>query len=440
MFNGYHILLKFFYNGYKGNDYAKDDYLYHEKHNIEGDLQGILEKIDYIKDLGVDLVYLGPIYDAETTHGYDTKDYFNISENIAYKDPEKSKALLQEVIDEFHKRGIKVILDLVLNHASKNYLFDNIPYNLTPKTESPQSPQELRWQKLFLFWDVEDPDTKEFLIKVGEYWLKNFDIDGYRLDHAVGLPTYFWFDFSKRMKEIKKDAILLGEVWDDQGDDKKNYNLIKNFLFYRNENVFTSLFDFSFYSKMTNCIIKNFDLKKLYEAIKESEKLNFKNAKMTYFVENHDLPRFIDYSDNLNYFKIALGLIFFMNGNIMLEYGNEISLHGDKAYWNFNESGRVPMVFPENWNENEREIYNYTKKLLSLREKHDILTSGSFKYIESSKDHLFLEKRSEKETAEIIILKSEIMNTFFDGGTNILDGLKYNLKDVLKPGIYVFLR
>jgi glycosidase len=98
------------------------------------------------------------------------------------------------------------------------------------------------------------------------------------------------------------------------------------------------------------------------------------------------------------------------------------------------------MVFPENWNENEREIYNYTKKLLSLREKHDILTSGSFKYIESSKDHLFLEKRSEKETAEIIILKSEIMNTFFDGETNILDGLKYNLKDVLKPGIYVFLR
>lgn len=438
MFNGYHILLKFFYNGYKGNDFNENNYVYHEKNSIEGDLQGILEKIDYIKDLGVDLVYLGPIYDAETTHGYDTKDYFNISENIAYKDPIKSKKLLNEVISEFHKRDIKVILDLVLNHASKNYLFDNIPFDIIPKTESPNSPQELRWQRFFLFWNVEDPDTKEFLIRVGEFWLKNFDIDGYRLDHAIGLPAQFWYDFSKRMKAIKKDVILLGEVWDDQGDDRKNFNLIKNFLFYKNENVFTSLFDFSFYSKLTNCINKNFDLKELYEAIEESEKLNFKEAKMTYFIENHDLPRFIDYSNNLDYFKIALGLLFFMNGNIMLEYGNEFCLRGDKEYWNFNESGRVPMKFPENWNNDEKEIYNYTKKLIMLRKKYDILSSGKFKYISSSKDYLLFEKSSKKEIAKILIVKHKIKNTFFDGEENLLDNLKYSFNDILNPNIYFF--
>ncbi len=439
MFNGYHILLKFFYNGYRGNDYNENDYLHHEKHNIEGDLQGVLEKIDYIADLGIDLVYLGPIFDSETTHGYDTKDYFKISENIAYKDPEKSKNLLNKVISEFHKRDIKIILDLVLNHASKNYNFENIPFDLKPKTESPQSPQEIRWQNLFLFWNVDDPDTKEFLIRVGEYWLKNFDIDGYRLDHAIGLPKDFWFDFSKRMKDIKKNVILLGEIWNDQGNDEENYNLIKDFLFYKDENVFTSLFDFSFYSKITNIINKNINLENLFLAIEQSEKLNFDEAKMTYFIENHDLPRFIDYTDNLDYFKIAMGLVFIMNGNTMLEYGNEICLRGDKHYQNFNESGRVPMIFPENWSCKEKEIYGFTKKLLNLRKDYGIMSQGNFKYIDSSNDYLIMRKNYKREYLDIYIVKKTINNNF-KKFKNLIDEKIYKINDTITPGIYFSIR
>jgi len=438
MFNGYHILLKFFKNGYKGNDYNKNDYLHHEKHSIEGDLQGVLEKIDYLKDLGIDLVYLGPIYDAETTHAYDTKDYFSISENLAYKDKSKSEDLLRELIKEFHKNGIKVILDLVLNHASKNYKFENIPFDLIPKTESPQTAQEKRWQSLFLFWDVSDLQTKEFLIRVGEYWLEKFDIDGYRLDHAIGLPTSFWFDFSNRMKNIKKDVVLLGEIWDDQGSDEENYNLINNFLFFKNENVFTSLFDFSFYSKLVTILTKNQDLKLLYNAIVESDKLNFENAKMTYFIENHDLPRFIDYNDYYDDFKIALSTIFVMNGNLMLEYGNEICIKGDKSYKYFNESGRIPMKFENEWDKENRYTYNYTKKLIDLRKKEAIMKHGKYKYLNSSNNFLYFSKIFDDNELNFLFVKEKISNITNKEFINLIDEKKYSKMDYLNSGVYFF--
>lgn len=438
MFQGYHILIKFFKNGFTGNDYNKDDYLHHEKNSIEGDLQGIIEKVDYLKDLGIDLVYLGPIFDSETTHGYDTKDYFNISENISFSDKNMAKNLLKKLIDKLHNNNIKVILDLVLNHASKKYNFKNIPYNLIPKTEEPQSPQEKRWESLFLFWNVEDKNTKEFLIRVGEYWMNNFNIDGYRLDHAIGLPTSFWKDFYNRMKKIKKDVILLGEIWDDQGNDQENHKLIKDFLFFKNENVFTSLFDFSFYSKLVEYINNDKDLKGLFNSIIKSEKLNFDKAKMTYFIENHDLPRFIDYSNNINNFIIALGLIFVLNGNIMLEYGNEICLKGDKSYKYFNESGRVPMIFYENWTEKNKNIFELTKRLIELKKDESIFNEGNYKFLKSSSDYLFFEKNNSKNTLYILLTKKSIKNLSNKNFTNLIDNKFYKKDEEINPGIYFF--
>ncbi|MDY6894177.1 MAG: alpha-amylase family glycosyl hydrolase, partial [Thermotogota bacterium] len=229
MFLGYHILTKFFKNGESTNDSPKESYRYYEKNAIDGDLQGIIQGLDYLKDLGIDLIYLGPIFKSKTTHGYDITNYFSISENISFNSEEEAKAIFKKLIEDAHKKGIKVIIDLVLNHASKEFDFNSIPKDLTVKTESPRSPQEERWQRSFLFWNLDDEDTREFLIRVGEYWLKNYELDGFRLDHALGLPLSFLEEFSLRMKKIKKDVIILGEVWEDEGDQLKNFNLLKRF-------------------------------------------------------------------------------------------------------------------------------------------------------------------------------------------------------------------
>jgi glycosidase len=407
MFLGYHILIKFYKNGELTNDFPKESYRYYEKNAIDGDLQGVIKELDYLKELGIDLIYLGPIFKSKTTHGYDITNYFSISENISSNSEEDAKAIFKKLIEDAHKRGIKVIIDLVLNHASKEFDFNSVPKDLNIKTESPRSPQEERWQRSFLFWNLDDEDTREFLIRVGEYWLKNFELDGFRLDHALGLPLNFLEEFSIRMKKIKKDVIILGEVWEDEGDKLKNFNLLKKF---KGDDAqrFTSMFDFSTYDTIKEVLgKKNGSLLDLYNQIVLSNQLNEKEFQLTYFIENHDLPRFIDICQELETFYIALGLLMALTGNVILEYGNEIALKGDQTIQNFHESGRVAMRFKEDWSDLEKQTFNYCKNLIKLRRVHPSLSSGSYELITSEENLLIFKKKAACDEIKVLIYTGE---------------------------------
>jgi len=433
MFLGYHILTKFFKNGESTNDSPKESYRYYEKNAIDGDLQGIIQGLDYLKDLGIDLIYLGPIFKSKTTHGYDITNYFSISENISFNSEEEAKAIFKKLIEDAHKKGIKVIIDLVLNHASKEFDFNSIPKDLTVKTESPRSPQEERWQRSFLFWNLDDEDTREFLIRVGEYWLKNYELDGFRLDHALGLPLSFLEEFSLRMKKIKKDVIILGEVWEDEGDQLKNFNLLKRF---KGDDAqrFTSMFDFSTYDTIKEVLGKNNgSLLDLYNQIVLSNKLNEREFQLTYFIENHDLPRFIDICQEIEIFYIALGLLMALTGNVMLEYGNEIALKGDETIHNFQESGRVAMKFKEDWLDLEKKSFNYCKNLINLREVHPSLSSGSYELITSEENLLIFKKKAAYDEIKVLIYTGE---QEYHLDKEHLDLIRDTKVSTLKKGIY----
>ncbi|BBE31541.1 hypothetical protein OSSY52_16820 [Tepiditoga spiralis] len=436
MFIGYHILIKFFKDGNIENNWKKEEYLKFEKNSIEGDLQGIIEKLDYLQDLGIDLIYLGPIYESKTTHGYDTINYYKIASHLSSKEENKRNEVLKKLLIESHKRGIKVILDLVLNHASKNYDMKSIK-NFNVKTEPPQSIQEKRWQTLFQFWNISDIETRKFLIDVGKYWLENFDVDGFRLDHALGIERSFWKEFSKEMKKIKSDVILLGEVWDDVADEEENYELIKKFKSFENEKIFTSLFDFFIYDVLKDVFIeKNKSLKDFYKMISKSNELNDTHFNLTYFVENHDVPRFIDLCKNKEIFFNVMKVLMVITGNVMLEYGNEIALAGDKNFEWFHESGRVPMKFKKNWNLKEIETFNLIKKLIKIRKENKELSDGSYELIYSSDDSiLFKKKLNKKETFVLITFKTFKADYEFED-------LISNEKEIniFEPGVYYLKR
>ncbi|MBL5981121.1 hypothetical protein HWHPT5561_05810 [Petrotoga sp. HWH.PT.55.6.1] len=433
MFLGYHILIKFYKNGELTNDFPKESYRYYEKNAIDGDLQGVIKELDYLKELGIDLIYLGPIFKSKTTHGYDITNYFSISENISSNSEEDAKAIFKKLIEDAHKRGIKVIIDLVLNHASKEFDFNSVPKDLNIKTESPRSPQEERWQRSFLFWNLDDKETREFLIRVGEYWLKNFELDGFRLDHALGLPLNFLEEFSTRMKKIKKDVVILGEVWEDEGDKIKNFNLLKKF---KGEDAqrFTSLFDFATYDTIKEVLgKKNGSLLDLYNQIVLSNQLNERVFQLTYFIENHDLPRFIDICQELETFYIALGLLMALTGNVMLEYGNEIALKGDSTIQNFHESGRVAMKFKEDWSDLEKQTFNYCKNLIKLRRVHPSLSSGSYELITSEENLLIFKKKAAYDEIKVVIYIGE---QEYHLDKEYLDLIRNTKVLKLKKGIY----
>ncbi|PNS02302.1 hypothetical protein X928_00575 [Petrotoga miotherma DSM 10691] len=433
MFLGYHILIKFFKNGELTNDFPKESYRYYEKNAIDGDLQGVIQELDYLKELGIDLIYLGPIFKSKTTHGYDITNYFSISENISSNSEEEAKAIFTKLIEDAHKRGIKVIIDLVLNHASKEFDFNSVPKDLNFKTETPRSPQEERWQRSFLFWNLDDEDTREFLIRVGEYWLKNFELDGFRLDHALGLPFKFLEEFSIRMKKIKKDVIILGEVWEDEGDKLKNFKLLKKFKGDEAQR-FTSMFDFSTYDTIREVLgKKNGSLLDLYNQIVLSNQLNEREFQLTYFIENHDLPRFIDICQEIEIFYIALGLLMALTGNVMLEYGNEIALKGDQTIHNFHESGRVAMKFKEDWSDLQKQTFNYCKNLINLRKVHPSLSSGSYELLTSEENLLIFEKKAVYDEIKVVIYTGEQAHQL---DKEYFDLIKNAKVLTLKKGIY----
>lgn len=404
MFIGYHILIKFFENGDPQNDYCPEDYAYHEKNAIEGDLQGITQRLDYLRDLGIDLIHLGPIFKARTTHGYDTTDYFQLAEHLSARDRNEAENVFRTLLDEAHRREIRVILDLVLNHASKSYEKSSIPPEFSPQTEPPQTPQERKWSS-FQFWNLNDQSTREFLLHVGAYWLQNFNIDGYRLDHALGVPADFWVEFYRRMKAINPRVILLGEVWEDMRPGVDEMALIRQFRDVAGAYQFTSLYDFPLLSAIEDTFIhQRRTLPELYHLIVQMNQLNDAHFQMTNFVETHDIPRLMDRCQDRLVFRQVMGLLMALNGNIMLEYANELAPSGDRQVRFKSESGRIAMRFPETWQDGDRAMFGYVRKLIHLRQSRPELFRGSYHLVQADERQLIFDKRDGSNSTRVALL------------------------------------
>lgn len=431
MFTGYHILIKFFRNGNYENDWHADRYKGLEKNSIEGDLQGVIDSLEYISEQGMDLIYLAPIFESQTTHGYDTINYFKIAGHLAFENDEKSKTLLMILIEKAHNLGIKIILDLVLNHASKEFDFKSIENEWHPKTEPPQSYQERMWQRSFCFWKESDSHTRNFLIYTGRYWLENFEIDGFRLDHAHGLTQTFWIEFMNEMKAIREDVILLGEIWNDNIPGLGNIDLMQSYV-ERGKECFTTLFHYEFYGALKLFLLeKKLAEKEFYEkAIRYPNTFTSEKFQWTYFLENHDIPRFVDLCNgDVDILIQALALMCAQSGNVLFEYGQEIALRGYKGGRNFYESGRVAMKFPMSWCKNEIDFNYKFLEILNLRKRSFALKKGKIEPILLQKGVLHIRKVHEKECVDVILVRE---GTYKKQGYDLiskrwLDNLEYGI-------------
>ena len=180
-----------------------------------GNLRGIINKLEYLFALGVTTLWLSPIFLTNTYHGYDTIDYYAIDPRFG------TKADLKELVKRAHHRGLRVILDFVANHTS-----DEFP-PFREAINDPDSP-ERQWysfdseylhgyrtfftSKSMPQLNLDNPDTRKYIIDAACYWLKDFGVDGYRLDYAAGPSHDFWSAFYVACKHVNPEAWLFGEV------------------------------------------------------------------------------------------------------------------------------------------------------------------------------------------------------------------------------------
>ena len=210
-----------------------------------GDLWGVIDKLDYLQDLGINAIYFTPIFQSTCNHRYHTHDYYQVDPILG------GNTAFLELLAAAHQRGIKIVLDGVFNHASRGfYFFSDILEN------GPASPW-LDWFKIsdwplsaydgkllanYEGWDGnralpvfnhDHPDVREYIMQIAEYWIR-LGIDGWRLDVPFEISSAgFWQEFRDRVKAINPEAYIVGEVWRDarQWLDGTQFDGVMNYLF-----------------------------------------------------------------------------------------------------------------------------------------------------------------------------------------------------------------
>ena len=370
-----------------------------------GDLQGIINHLDYLQDLGITGLYLCPIFESPSNHKYNTTDYFEIDRHFG------DKETFRQLVEQAHLRGMKVMLDAVFNHigdqsaqwqdvlkhGEKSAYKDWFHIQKFPvMNDKLMNPKELPYHT-FAFasympkLNTANPEVKDYLLSVATYWIEHFDIDAWRLDVANEVDHQFWRDFRKAVLAKKPDLYILGEVWHTSqpwlnGDEfhaVMNYPLsdsIKDYFLSR--------------SKKTSQFISEINCQSMYYKQQISEV-------MFNLLDSHDTERILATAQgDIQLVKSALAFLFLQRGTPCIYYGTELELGG----------GMDPdcrRVMPWDRVSSSNDMLNFMKNLIQLRKEiADIIQHGKFTLEETEPNVLALEWEDDHQAIRAVFNQS----------------------------------
>lgn len=288
-----------------------------------GDLQGICEKLDYLQELGINAVYLTPIFQSVSNHKYDIIDYYSV--DSAFGD----KNVFAKLVEEAHSRGMRVVLDAVFNHCSENLLqFRDVLKNgknspfydwFVVTKDNPLQYECFATCCYMPKFNTSNPKVQKFLLDIAVYWIKEYKIDGWRLDVSDEVSHDFWRVFRKTVKSADAQCVLIGENWHDanvylRGDE---FDGIMNYAFTK------ACLDFFAFGKFTP---KQFS-DKLNEILMRNT--DTANKMMLNLLDSHDTDRFLTrVNGNTDKLMSALATEYFFVGAPCIYYGTEIAMEG----------------------------------------------------------------------------------------------------------------
>ncbi len=377
--------------------------------NLHGDLRGIIEHMDYIQDLGIDVLYMTPIFKSNSCHKYDTIDYYQIDPSFGTKED------LKELVQKAHERGMKVVLDAVYNHTGREffafqdilekgekskyldwYFIDDLPL----KSEWGEIPNF----KCFAYYggmpklNLKNPEVEKYITDVASYWIKECDIDGWRLDVGDEISHLFWKNFRKAIRSVKKDMLIIGEIWHYAGDflEGDEWDTVMNYPFYLN--LIDLLAD------------KKINVSQFVQNLGYLEgRLNKKCYPLMWnLIDSHDTARFLHIcNDNKKKQHLAAAFQLLLPGMPMIYYGDEYAMPGAN-----DPDCRRGMYWDEEYQ--DKEMFKWYKQLLQVRKTHACIVEGeSLETISEDDDEtIVMIKKGDKETIALIFNCSNSTKTF----------------------------
>ena len=350
-----------------------------------GDLQGIIDHLDYLQDLGITGLYLCPIFESPSNHKYNTTDYFEIDRHFG------DKETLRKLVDEAHQRGMKIMLDAVFNHIGdqspqwqdvlkhgqdsiyKDWFhiqdFPVVKENLVNKREL--SYHTFAFESYMPKLNTANPQVRDYLLSVATYWIEEFDIDAWRLDVANEVDHQFWRDFRKAVLAKNPDLYILGEVWHTSQP-------------WLNGDEFHAVMNYPLSDSIKDYFLRG--VKKPYQFIDEinSQSMYYRqqiSEVMFNLLDSHDTERILTTAKgDSQLVKSALTCLFLQRGTPCFYYGTELGLDG----------GPDPdcrRVMPWERVSESNEMLNFMKKLIQLRKSvSDIIQHGTYNLKEIKPD------------------------------------------------------
>lgn len=383
---------------------------------LGGTLRGITENVDYLKQLGFNAIYINPIFAAGEYHKYDLLDYYHVDPCFGTDED------FRELVRVYHENGLRVIIDGVFNHCGwKFFAFEDVVakgadskykdwfYRLSFPVVRPNDPEAypnyecFGYERLMPKLNTGNSEMVDYFCDVGRHWLREYGIDGWRLDVASEVDDAFWRTFRSVVKAENPDAILIGEVWESAGHwlDGSMFDSTMNYDFRKHARRFFaegSVDAFEFDARVT-------DMRMRYRRNMLYSQLNL--------LDSHDASRFLSLCGE-DTARLELAVVFQMSfpGMPSVFYGDEQGISGlcENDY-------RRPMTWAE-----DGTLYRFYHSAISLRKKEAALRRGDFRTVAAKRGSGLYAFMRTDESGEILVAlnagdKEEQLPVGFEGRT-----------------------
>jgi cyclomaltodextrinase len=393
-----------------------------------GDLWGVVEHLDYLVDLGINAIYLTPIFQSACNHRYHTHDYYQVDPMLG------GNAALRSLVEAAHAKDIRIMLDGVFNHASRGFfqfhdVLENGPHSAWSDWFHihgwPLAPYDGDRPANYTGWfnnralpkfNTDNPAVREFLMQVGEYWIREYDIDGWRLDVPAEIKTPgFWEEFRIRMRALKPDLYLVGEIWREAADWLRGdrFDATMNYVFA------AAAIAFAGGDRVSKALVNNrsyhpfpgIDAPAFAERITRLQSAYDWDTTLVQFnlLASHDAPRVasIARGDKAT-LRLATLLQMTYPGTPCVYYGDEIALRGTRRYDHPHRDMDARWPFP--WDDEslwDREMLSYFRDVIALRRNCPALRSGEFHQLLAQGQQYAMARKAAAETLLVVCNTSE---------------------------------
>lgn len=360
-----------------------------------GTIKGITENVGYFQKLGVNCVYINPIFAAGEYHKYDLLDYYTVDPCFGTNED------FAAMVKALHRADMKVIIDGVFNHSGwRFFAFDDVVkngemsrykdwfYRLEYPVIRPDNPGDIPGYECFAYerlmpkLNTTNPEVREYFYDVCRHWIREYDINGWRLDCADEVDGRFWRGMLDAAREVKPDVFMIGEVWPNAAHwlDGGMFHSTMNYFFRKHCREFfaeETIDAMQFSARVTKMLFRY--------------RKNLTNVQLN-LLDSHDVSRFLSLCKG-DKERLKLAVLFQMCfiGIPSIYYGDEQGMSGVSE-----EEYRHPMIW-----DGDCELFSFYQRAITLRREYAALRHGTYKTL-IAQNRTFVFER-EYEGAKIVV-------------------------------------